>query len=130
MRIFLDRPGEHLSAEEVYELLKLTSFHISKATVYRTVDLLTHLRFLRRVDFGEGVARYELSDQSPHSHHHLICTACSKVIPIDIDLLEDLEKRITRSFSFQIVDHQLKFYGLCEDCRERNPDKRDSNREV
>ena len=62
LQIFIDSgEDKHLSAEEVYELLKKKDFDFGLATVYRNVELLNSLGILIRVDFGDGCARYELN---------------------------------------------------------------------
>jgi Fur family ferric uptake transcriptional regulator len=125
LSVFHENPGKHFSAEDVYRLLKKNRIRISKATVYRNLELFSEIGLIRRVDFGDGMARYELSDQSCHSHHHLICEQCGTVIPINIDWLDDLEKRIATSYAFEIHDHQLKFFGLCKNCRKAIQEKGD-----
>lgn len=120
LQIFVESPeGSHLSAEEVYELLREKDFDFGLATVYRNVELLNSLGILTRIDFGDGRTRYELSSADPqiHQHHHLICLKCKKVIEFEEDLLDDLEKFIAEKSSFQIVNHEVKFFGYCKDCR-------------
>ena len=111
--------GTHLSAEEVHDLLRQKDFDFGLATVYRNVELLNSLGILTKIDFGDGRARYELSsaDQQIHQHHHLICLKCKKVIEFEEDLLDDLEKFIAEKSEFQIVNHEVKFFGYCKDCR-------------
>ena len=63
-------------------------------------------------------SRYELNEKdTPHHHHHLICLACGKVKEFEDDLLETLETTISRKSNFMIVDHQVKFYGYCQECK-------------
>lgn len=121
LQIFLDRPGEHLSAEDVHDVLREKRMEIGLATVYRTLDLLSDLGILQKMEFGDGCARYEVNttDPSKHHHHHLICTKCGKVYEFDDDLLEDLEQDIAKKSGFQIRDHQVKFFGICKDCQEK-----------
>ena len=89
------------------------------ATVYRALDLLSELGILVHIDFGDGCARYELNTADPtvHHHHHLICLKCKKVIEFEEDLLDDLEANIAKKSDFQIVNHEVKFFGYCSECR-------------
>lgn len=121
LQIFLDRPGDHLSAEDVHDVLREKRMEIGLATVYRTLDLLSDLGILQKMEFGDGCARYEVNttDPSKHHHHHLICTKCGKVYEFNDDLLDDLEKDIAKKSGFQILDHQVKFFGICKDCQEK-----------
>ena len=122
LQIFVDsNEGSHLSAEEVYELLKQKDFDFGLATVYRNLELLNELGILNKVEFGDGRARYELSAANPqlHQHHHLICLNCKKIIEFEDDLLDDLENLIAKKSGFEIVNHEVKFFGYCSECRKR-----------
>lgn len=115
--IFLMNKGRHLSADDVYNLLRETYPNNGIATVYRTLELLEEIGVLRKVDFGEGRARYELNDGETQNHHHLVCTRCGKITEFEDDLLNSLEEAITRKTGFQIETHEAKFYGICAECR-------------
>ncbi|ADG82186.1 ferric uptake regulator, Fur family [Thermincola ferriacetica] len=117
VEVFRANPDRHLSAEDVYGIVKATDPEIGMATIYRTLDLLYELDVLQRMDFGDGRSRYELAQNEVHHHHHLICTRCGRVLEFEDDLLESLEEAIARKSNFKITDHHLKFYGYCEKCR-------------
>ncbi len=117
VQTLLRNPEKHLSAEDVYHLVRQENPDIGLATVYRTLDLLSELDVLRKIEFGDGRTRYELREQA-HHHHHLICTACGKVEEFGEDLLEALEEQVARQSGFRVTDHQVKFYGLCRACQE------------
>ena len=114
------RPEEHLTAEDIYELVKAGYPEIGLATVYRTIQMLDELPLVHRVNFDDGFVRYEMGTVpecgSRHHHHHLICVKCGRVISFQDDLLEELEERITRTTGFAVVDHEVKFYGYCVEC--------------
>lgn len=115
--------GRHMTAEDVYELVSEDYPEIGLATVYRTLQLLWEMQLVDRINLDDGCVRYEighlLSGESKHNHHHLICRACNKVIPFDADLLDDLERHIEESAGFHVLDHELKFYGLCRECMKK-----------
>lgn len=120
LQVFVDSgEGSHLSAEEVYDVLREKDFDFGLATVYRNVELLNQLGILNRIDFGDGRARYELSSANPqsHQHHHLICLKCKKIFEFEEDLLDELEEFISQKSQFQIINHEVKFFGYCADCR-------------
>ncbi|MBR6012390.1 MAG: transcriptional repressor [Selenomonadaceae bacterium] len=121
LQVFVDYPEEHLSAEEVHEILQKEDFDFGLATVYRNVELLNELGILAKVDFGDGCTRYELSTTDPevHDHHHLICMNCKKVIEFEEDLLEGLESFIEEKSGFKIVNHEVKFFGYCSKCKNK-----------
>lgn len=118
VQILLENQEGHLSAEELYNLVKAENPDVGLATIYRTLDLLSDLDILERIDFGDGRSRYEFREES-HHHHHLICTSCGMVEEFREDLLESLEEQVMRENNFDVSDHQVKFYGLCRNCRPR-----------
>ncbi|NMP21975.1 Fur family transcriptional regulator [Sulfobacillus harzensis] len=121
IKIFLERPGQHLSAEEVHQLVKRDFRDIGMATVYRALELFTQLEILQRIHFNDGRARYEINRHTTnvHRHHHLVCLRCGRVEEFQEDLLDDMEDRLARERGFQVVDHELKFYGTCQQCNRK-----------
>ncbi|MBE6099558.1 MAG: transcriptional repressor [Anaerovibrio sp.] len=121
LEVFLNRSGEHLSAEEVHRILRDKGYDIGLATVYRTLELMCspEMGILQKMEFGEKRARYELKHFEPntHQHHHLICKKCDKVIEFSEDMLDELEEKIATECNFKIIDHQVIFYGYCQECQ-------------
>lgn len=112
-------PGEHLTTEEIYDLVKPEFPEIGLATVYRTLQLLLELGLIDKVNLDDGYVRYEMTlenDENTHHHHHLICLKCGKVFSFEDDLLEELEGRIRVSMDFLVVNHEVKLYGYCKEC--------------
>lgn len=120
LEVLSDRFGEHLSSEEIYDLVKVNNPEIGLATVYRTVQLLVELDVLSKLNLDDGFVRYEINDNDGegHHHHHLICSECGKISEVREDLLDSIEAEIERKYEFQIKDHKLKFFGLCKSCKE------------
>jgi Fur family ferric uptake transcriptional regulator len=109
--------GNHLTTEELYDLVKVECPEIGLATVYRTVQLLEDIGIVCKLDLNDGCNRYELiHEDENHQHHHLICTICGKVIEVQGDLLEGMENEIQKTYNFEVRNHSLKFYGLCNEC--------------
>ena len=113
----LNSTGSHLSPEELHEIVNKQDKDIGIATVYRTLLLFEELGLVYKDDFDDNRARYELSRDDEHHHHHLICKSCGDIIEVEHDLLDDIEDYIEENYKFDITDHDLKFYGLCSDCR-------------
>ena len=115
-------PEEHLTAEEIFALVKVDCPEIGLATVYRTIQLLNELHLIDRINFDDGFVRYEMGSapnrEQKHHHHHLICMKCGKVISFRDDLLEELEEKIAATTELSVVDHELKLYGYCATCKE------------
>ncbi len=117
LRVLLENKDLHLSAEDVYNLVKKKSPEVGLATVYRTLELFFDNNIIHSIDFGDGRKRYEFGDQSQaHHHHHAICLKCGKIIEVNEDLLEELETQVLNDYNFKVVNHELKIYGYCKDC--------------
>lgn len=88
------------------------------ATIYRSMHLLQKMGMVKRFDFGDGAARFELvGDGDDGHHHHLVCTRCSEVVEIDECFPDEIEKRIAAANGFKAVTHKLEFFGICPDCQ-------------
>ncbi|KRE05657.1 MULTISPECIES: ferric iron uptake transcriptional regulator [Priestia] len=120
VRVLLEHEEDHLSAEDVYLLVKEKSPEIGLATVYRTLELLTELKIVDKINFGDGVSRYDLRQEgAAHFHHHLVCMECGSVDEIQEDLLEDVEEIVEKQWNFKIKDHRLTFHGICHRCHDK-----------
>jgi Fur family ferric uptake transcriptional regulator len=114
-------PDAHLTVEEIYDLVKKSNPEIGLATIYRTVQVLKELQLIDRVNFDDGVERYELVHLSKdgsqkHHHHHLICVNCGRVFEFEEDMMESLELKIAKETGFKVIDHEVKLYGYCKEC--------------
>jgi Fe2+ or Zn2+ uptake regulation protein len=88
------------------------------ATVYRSLRLLERAGMVKRFEFGDGVARYELlAEGEDGHHHHLICTTCARIVELEVCFGEELEARIANSSGFRGVTHRLEFFGVCPSCQ-------------
>jgi len=121
----LSKTSEHLSAEDIYLAVHKNHPNIGLTTIYRTLELLVHMGLVFKFDFGDGRARFELSEdpKGKRHHHHLVCTSCGRVIDYtdfiddEIELLSRTEKGLSQKFRFKIANHVIQFYGLCDQCQ-------------
>ena len=87
---------------------------VGRATVYRTLDLLERHGMLARVHL-DGCHGYTLCDEG--HHHHLLCSGCNTVVPIDATGVEAEILRLADELKFRVETHTLEFSGLCEACQ-------------
>lgn len=120
VRVLLENEEDHLSAEDAFLLVKEKAPEIGLATVYRTLELLAELKVVDKINFGDGVSRFDLRKEGAnHFHHHLVCMTCGTVDEIQDDLLGDVEKIVEKNWQFQIKDHRLTFHGICHRCQQQ-----------
>lgn len=114
------RDNGHFEAEELVERLKTNRTRVSRATVYRTLELLRECQLVEKLDFGTHRSYYE--HVSPGEHHdHLICLRCGNVIEFHNERLEALQKEICGNFGFRESYHSLRIFGLCSKCVQVSP---------
>lgn len=125
IKLFLDQPGQPLSAEEVSQMVRRDFRDIGMATVYRTLELLTQLEVLKKVHVRDGRARYEINVEvtTMHRHHHMVCMRCGRLEEFQEDVLASVEQRLFHERGFRVQDHELKFYGLCGPCNRKQGGK-------
>ncbi|MGE5842103.1 MAG: Fur family transcriptional regulator [Deltaproteobacteria bacterium] len=111
--------GRHVSAEELYLLVRKSNPSIGYATVYRTLKLLASAGLAEARRFEDGYTRYEYRETDGHHHDHLICTRCGKIIEFENERIEHLQQDVARKNNFHVLNHKLELYGLCSDCQRK-----------
>jgi len=107
---------EHRDAEEIYLSLRKEGVNASRATVYRTIDVLVKNKLVRKLDLGDGKARYENKIDSTH-HDHLICVKCGKIEEFMNDKIEAIQDDIVKSLGFKMIRHIHQLFVLCDKCQ-------------
>lgn len=124
LEVLNNRPEEHLTAEEIYDCVRIKYPEIGLATVYRTIQVLSELHLIDKLNLDDGYVRYEIGKHQEkkrgHHHHHLICLECGQVFAFQDDLLENLEDRIFKTLDFEVVDHEVKLFGHCSQCKKKH----------
>lgn len=111
----LESSDGHLTPAEVLERAQAIYPSLGRATVYRTLELLTHLGVVRPIFLGERGVCLALAEGG---HHHLVCSECGAVIEFDECAVGELEQELAQRLNFQIRGHLLEFYGLCNQCHD------------
>lgn len=110
----IEQEGEHLNPNEILEQAKVIHPALGRATVYRTLELLTQLGIVRPIYVGESGPTYIRADGD---HHHLVCATCGRVIDFDQCMADSMTQDLTKRFGFRITSHLLEFYGVCANCQ-------------
>ncbi len=110
----LEKGGDHLSSSEVLTLGRQIYPLLSRATVYRTLELLTTLGLIRPILLRDAAQRYVTGEGG---HHHLLCRECGAVFEFERCGAEQLAAELAERFDFQIRGHLLEFYGICRNCQ-------------
>jgi len=106
---------KHISAQELYELVKKSSPEIGYATVYRCLNLFVDVGIAKERRFDEERVRYESAIFADH-HDHLICTECGTIVEFEDERIEKLQDLIASGHGFAVTNHRLELYGKCPKC--------------
>lgn len=124
--------NDHLSIDDLFNALEQDSYHVSRATVYNTMELLVDAGLVLRHNFAGHRAKYERAT-GISNHHHLICTQCGNVREIkDNSINTILSQQHYGKFQPHYAD--LHIYGLCYRCQRKlkkknNKPKEEQNKE-
>lgn len=110
----IEQGGEHLLAADVLEAARARYPALGRATVYRTLELLTHLGIVRPIFVGEQGPTYI---RAAGGHHHLVCSHCGLIVDFDRCVADEMVTDLHARFGFRITSHLLEFYGLCAACQ-------------
>ena len=108
----------HFDAEDLVLRMRERGAKISRATVYRTLELLFECGLVGRVRLNEEKYRYERLRKGEH-HDHLVCTSCGKVIEFVDRAIERRQEAVCRQHDFLASSHAHQIRGLCASCRPR-----------
>lgn len=102
----------HFEVDELYKALEDEGYHVSRSTVYTTVNLLCDSGILRRQLFGRQKAHYEIAEGN---HIHLICSNCGKIKEVKDPEFQKL-MQLRRFDAFHSSYFSMNVYGICSSC--------------
>jgi Fur family ferric uptake transcriptional regulator len=113
----------HFDVDTLFIQMKNRKYHVSRATVYNTLDLLLDCGLVKRHQFGSNIAMYEQSFGA-RQHDHLICLNCSKVLEFCDPRLQQIKTTMGDLLGFKVLHHSLHLYGspevdeknICKNC--------------
>ena len=109
----------HLEAEDLLLRFRRKGEKVSRATIYRSFDLLLKAKLIAKSDFGHNHYHYEKKFGQKH-HDHMICESCGEVFEFSNSKLEAMQEEICRENNFRISSHSLQIFGICAKCQQKN----------
>lgn len=104
----------HFDAEQLFIHVRKKHNHISRATIYRTLELFHNIGIVDKENLGQDYASYELALDRPH-HDHIICVECGKIIEFVDPVIEKRQKEIAEKYGIEMIRHQLQIFGRCKE---------------
>ena len=110
---------EHFTAEQLLEWSRKRDKSVSRATVYRTLPLLTESGLVNEMDFGKDYKFYDPNYADHPNHNHIICQDCEKIVEFDSEKIEKLEDEISHRLGFSVKKHRLQITASCDELKKR-----------
>lgn len=118
--------NDHFRIETLYQEMEARSYHVSRSTVYNTMELFCECGVARKLQFGSQLSLYEKVVGYLGNHHHLICTECGKIREVkDTELMSNIERHKYGKFNSSYFT--LYVYGICSACVRKKKSKIKSN---
>jgi len=108
---------QHFNAEQLLEWAREIDESVSRATVYRTLPLLTESGLVHEMDFGKEYKIYDPNYAEHPNHNHIICDDCDKVVEFESKQLDTLEHEISQNLGFQVKTQQLRINASCDEMK-------------
>ena len=105
----------HLTADEVFERVRLLSPYVDLSTIYRTLVFLKQNGLIGELRLEGGPARFEAM-RLGHEHHHAVCNSCGRMLEIDPVDLNVLVSTLRQKYGFEVNLVHLTLSGLCVEC--------------
>jgi Fur family ferric uptake transcriptional regulator len=106
----------HFGADELYILMKNQHSRVSRATVYKTLELLVQCELLSKRNFGDNVTRYE-SNYKRQSHDHLICVDCGRIVEFADVQIKKLPQQISDKLGFNLESYSFNIFARCKNTK-------------
>jgi len=105
----------HFSAADLVHEARVRHLGIGRATIFRTLDVLSELGAVERIDLPSGEHAYV--GCAPTHHHHVVCSRCGRTAEIEDAGLRTVVREVTRRTGFRVDEHRLELFGLCSACQ-------------
>jgi Fur family ferric uptake transcriptional regulator len=106
--------NEHFTAEQLLDWSRKRDKSVSRATVYRTLPLLTESGLVREMDFGKEFKFYDPNYADHPNHNHIICKDCDKIVEFESDKIAALEEEIVQKLGFSVDSERLQITASCD----------------
>jgi Fur family ferric uptake transcriptional regulator len=110
----LQESKKHLTIDQLYSAVKPQLPKLSKATVYRNINLLEEEGLVQSLDIGKKEKLYEVASEP---HHHFVCDNCNRIIEVNLADIWQIKERIERKYGVKVDSYQLIAKGKCDFCQ-------------
>lgn len=108
----------HFTADELLGESRRRRLGVTRATIFRSLDVLADLGAVERLDLPSGEHAFVACE--PAHHHHVVCSSCGRTTEVADPGIERIAEAIGRETGYRIDAHRLELFGLCPSCRKQN----------
>jgi len=110
---------EHFTAEQLLAWSRERDASVSRATVYRTLPLLTESGLVQEMDFGKAFKFYDPNYAEHPNHNHIICNDCERIVEFESEKIEKIENEISHKLGFSVRTQRLQITASCDELKKR-----------
>lgn len=107
----------HFTADELLGESRRRRLGLTRATIFRSLDVLTDLELVERLDLPSGEHAFVACQPAQQHHHHIVCSSCGRSTEVADNGFETVAASIARSTGYRVDLHRLELFGLCPSCR-------------
>jgi Fe2+ or Zn2+ uptake regulation protein len=112
--LIAERRG-HFTAEGLLHESRRRRLGVTRATIFRSLDVLAELGLVERLDLPTGEHAF-VACAAKH-HHHIVCSSCGRSTEVADNGFEAVAAAIERHSGYRVDTHRLELFGLCPACR-------------
>ena len=106
----------HFGADDLYIQMKNRKSRVSRATVYKTLELLVQCDLISKRNFGDNISRYE-SSYKKQTHDHLICMDCGRIVEFVNPKIKKLPEEISEELGFEVESYSFNIFARCKNIK-------------
>ena len=106
----------HFGADDLFIQMKNRKSRVSRATVYKTLELLVQCDLITKRNFGDNISRYE-SSYRKQNHDHLICMDCGRIVEFTNPKIKKLPEEISEELGFEVESYSFNIFARCKNIK-------------
>jgi Fur family ferric uptake transcriptional regulator len=110
---------EHFTAEQLLVWARTRDSSVSRATVYRTLPLLTESGLVKEMDFGKDYKFYDPNYADHPNHNHIICEDCNRIVEFESEKIDQIEDEISQKLGFTLKNQRLQITASCDEMKKQ-----------
>lgn len=111
---------QHLTADELYDIVRKIMPRISLATVYRNLEILSEAGIIGKLEISGRQKRF---DYDPSEHDHIYCAVCHRVDNLEVEHQSLDSQNIGTLAGYSVTGYRLEIIGICPECQKTLEEK-------